>query len=262
MIFRARFKTSILTAFVFVCVQLTYLSSASSNEEAFHKLPLNIKEAGYAKSLKISKWVREHQLLVESFQHAISTAPDPESVRSFLNNIAWDDSYFFSYFGSSNGDMTMFPELALPKGYDPRRRPWYLKTRTAMTTTLSDPYQDAGTEEFVLTLTTPVLKDTEFLGVFGVDINTRPLVSILTSETYTEIDQFFIVNQNGKVLLHPNSKLSNNSLIDIFQTEPLEIQENQAIALNEAIDKTLVFYKIMNLPVSGWYLCAVINNKS
>ena len=156
----------------------------------------------------------------------------------------------------------MFPELALPKGYDPRHRPWYVKTHTTMTTTLSAPYEDAGTEEFVLTLTTPVLKDTEFLGVFGVDINTHSLVSILASETNTEIDQFFIVNQNGKVLLHPNSKLSNNFLSDIFQTESIKIQENQTITLDEAIDKTLIFYKIMNLPASDWYLCAVTKNKS
>ncbi|WP_299379236.1 cache domain-containing protein [uncultured Kiloniella sp.] len=261
MIFSTKFKASLLTAFICTCVQLTFLSGASSYDEVFHNLGSDIKEAGYSKSLKISQWVGDHQILVESFQHAISTAPEPRNVKSFLDNIAWDDSYIYSYFGSNDGDMTMIPALTLPPGYDPRNRPWYSRTHDAMTTTLSEPYEDAGTKELILTLTTPVLNDEKFLGVFGVDINTRTLINLLTPEATTGINQFFIVTQDGKILFHPNKDVSLTFLNDTFQTGHIDIKDNYAVTLENSAGTTLLFYKIMNLPASNWYLCAAITNK-
>ncbi len=73
------------------------------------------------------------------------------------------------YFGKQDsGIMHLIPKLELPDDYDPRQRPWYIDKENEYY--ISDIYIDIISEMQILTMSKPVYKNEEFLGVIGVDI--------------------------------------------------------------------------------------------
>ncbi len=248
-----------LTLFCSITFNFSLFSPAFSDENIFDSLPPDIKEEGFFRTSLAAKWIGEHQLLAESLAGAISSDPTPQKIKNYLHNTVWDDSHIYSYFGSKDGIMTITPSLALPEGYDPRRRPWYDKTLSARKTTLSAPYQNLPTNDFILTLTTPAFHGTDILGIVGIDINTKNLEKLTKPETGTGVSQVFWINKKGEILLHPDRELSSSSITSIFPTKNLKIKENYAVTVENQPGTILAFFKVTDIPVSDWYLCFVLD---
>lgn len=60
-----------------------------------------------------------------------------------------------------------------PEGYDARIRPWYKKSKELKKPAITEPYLDNNTENLqkpITTITVPIFKNKDFVGVFGMDI--------------------------------------------------------------------------------------------
>ncbi|WP_120497933.1 cache domain-containing protein [Kiloniella sp. EL199] len=262
MICLIKLKTSFSICFIILVSTFLFHFNATADNTALKTVPLEVKEAGYSKSSKVSEWIGKHQFLIESFGQAISSGSKPQRVKSYLNNTVWDDDYLYSYFGSEDGIITILPDFEYPEGYDPRNRPWYTRTKKAKVTTLSDPYHNAATDGFILTITTPVFNGTNLLGIFGSDINAQALVKLLKTEIKKGVSQFFLINRQGKILLHTSTVQSLHSLKHALSTEHVEIKENHAVTLGDQKGTILTFYKINGIPASDWYICAAFSKKN
>ncbi|WP_304459925.1 methyl-accepting chemotaxis protein, partial [Alicyclobacillus sendaiensis] len=71
------------------------------------------------------------------------------------------------YVGTSTGSFTVEPPAQLPKGYDPRKRPWYQAAMAASKPVITAPYVDAITHKLTFTVADR-LPDGK--GVVGADI--------------------------------------------------------------------------------------------
>jgi len=112
------------------------------------------------------------------------------------------------FMGFPDGRMVRSKKTLLPKGYDPRERPWY---REALTLPPEEfygatyPYLDASTKDPTTTFFRRILdKDGQLIGVGGIDVDIARIVDTLSQ--YTGLPKNgvrFILSDDARILVHP-----------------------------------------------------------
>ncbi|CAB5105972.1 Adenylate cyclase (EC [Olavius algarvensis associated proteobacterium Delta 3] len=112
------------------------------------------------------------------------------------------------FMGFPDGRMVRSKKTLLPKGYDPRERPWY---REALTLPPEEfygatyPYLDASTKDPTITFFRRILdKDGQLIGVGGIDVDIARIVDTLSQ--YTGLPKNgvrFILSDDARILVHP-----------------------------------------------------------
>ncbi len=108
------------------------------------------------------------------------------------------------YFGFENKHTKLVGDTPPPDGYDPTSRPWYHMAKENQNEIIwTDPYIDAFTGGYVITVTKAMVVNGEFVGAIGVDM-------LLTSiaDRIGEIDPGFkgyqfIYDATGVAVVHP-----------------------------------------------------------
>lgn len=92
--------------------------------------------------------------------------------------------------------------------YDPRVRPWYVKSKAERGTIWTDPYIFFTSQQPGITLAAPVLKDDHSVrGAVGVDIEISMISDFLSRLNIGAHGKALIINHNGDVIAHPNKNL-------------------------------------------------------
>lgn len=108
------------------------------------------------------------------------------------------------YVGNENGALIRKPTITMPKGYDPRERDWY---KAAMEKkgeiAISEPYQDAGTKDWCITVSQTISDNT---GVVAVDIYLSHLQELIGKVKLGDKGYAFLIDQNRKYIAHPTIK--------------------------------------------------------
>ena len=92
--------------------------------------------------------------------------------------------------------------------FDPRVRRWYTRAERALTTVWTDPYIFFTSQQPGITLAAPVRNTAGGIrGVVGVDIEISSISEFLAQLRIGKTGKALIINHNGDVIAHPNSKL-------------------------------------------------------
>ncbi len=92
--------------------------------------------------------------------------------------------------------------------YDPRKRPWYQNVREQLVSVWTDPYIFFTSQKPGITVASPVFGQSgELQGVIGVDIEIAAISDFLSQLRVGNHGKALILNKNGDVIAHPNSKL-------------------------------------------------------
>jgi methyl-accepting chemotaxis protein len=160
-------------------------------------------------------------------------------------------SFLTVYLGKVDGGFSVRPDAKMPDGYDPRTRPWYKDGMNASGATLTEPYIDMTTNKMVIGILSKVSNS---VGVVGGDLALDGLVEIINSLNFGGMGYAFLVNDQGKILVHPDKDLVMKSLSDLFpQHTPTlsgELTEVQA----QGQTRLLTFTPIKGLPSANWYI--------
>jgi methyl-accepting chemotaxis protein len=100
--------------------------------------------------------------------------------------------------------------------YDPRARGWYKAATGAQQTIVTEPYIAASSGKLVITVATPVQRQGQMIGVAGADIDLSSVSAIINSLNFGGHGHAFIVSADGKILIHPDSKLVLKTLADAY----------------------------------------------
>ena len=111
-----------------------------------------------------------------------------------------------AYIGFKDGRMVLGSGAKLPDGYDPRVRPWYKKAVSLGKVGITDAYQDATTKKFIVTIMAPIFDNTEFIGVYGIDLTLDDLSKIIT-DTKFDGGYAILYDSKTKIIAHPNKKV-------------------------------------------------------
>lgn len=175
-----------------------------------------LAEMGESTSTNIRNLFEGRIKLVDNV--AQNLAQFPQNTGTLLGQNALTSSFLTIYLGQPDGTFTVRPDTKMPDGYDPRVRPWYKDGLNASGPILTEPYIDMATNKMVISIISTASRS---VGVVGGDLALDGLVEIINSLNFGGMGYAFLVNDQGKILIHPDKNLVMKSLSDLFRRIPL-----------------------------------------
>ncbi len=93
-----------------------------------------------------------------------------------------------------------------PEGYVATERDWYKNAAANGKLVISDPYVDAKTGSIVITISTPILKDGNLLGVLSCDMPVNYILEKISQVEISGNSYAFLIDGNGNILTHQNEE--------------------------------------------------------
>jgi methyl-accepting chemotaxis protein len=165
----------------------------------------------------------------------------------------YGDTFLLRYFGTADGKMHMLPNNKLPDDYDPRVRSWY---KTAIATgdiTLTLPYESASTKKIIITTVKPVRRQGNIVGVVGGALPVSQLYQIIADINLQGRGQAFVINEDGKILIHKNPDVVNKNFADIASGSYKFDGKLHHVTYDD-LEHLVAFTKIDGLPNVNWYI--------
>ncbi len=213
-----------------------------------------LDEMGEVTAHNIQNWLSGRLVLLESLAQTVARDSASEQVEALVKQPALSSTFAFSYLGRADGEFIVHPRFELPAGYDPRQRPWYKDAVAAGRTTLTEPYQDAATNELIITAATPAQGGGQALGVVGGDLSLKVLVQIINALDFNGMGYAFLASGDGKILVHPDSSKVMKSLGELFPGHAPSLDANYAEVDLDGQTRILSFSRVQGLPSVTWYV--------
>ncbi len=156
-----------------------------------------------------------------------------------------------SYMGFEDGTMIWGSGKKKPEGYDPRARPWYIKAKETKKLGITDAYIGATTKQLMVTIMAPVFNESEFLGVFGIDIALDDLTKAISNINFNG-GYGVLQDTKGLIIAHPNKELHGKDLSTILPELTSQFGDNKEGLVNYTYkgDEKIYTYKVSTQ--SGW----------
>ena len=213
-----------------------------------------LDEMGVVTADNIANWLSGRLVLLESLAQTVARDNSTEQVEALVRQPALSSTFAFSYLGRADGEFLVHPRFELPPGYDPRQRPWYKDAVAAGRTTLTEPYEDAATNELIITVATPAQAGGQTLGVIGGDLSLKVLVDIINSLDFNGMGHAFLVSADGKILVHPDKTKVNKTLSELYPQNTPSLTSRYAEASLDGNQRILAFSPVQGLPSVKWYV--------
>ncbi len=168
--------------------------------------------------------------------------------------------YAFAYAGFQDGGFNQYPEDAMPKGYDPRVRPWYKEAlASSQDVSFSKAYQSV-TDEPVSTITAKFFKDNEVLGVIGIDINLTTLTDVIGDIKIGETGYVMLLEADNTILSDPKHEdylFKKAENVEDTGLKTLGMMTNEVRDLT--IDGRDKLVRVYTSPKLGWKMALLID---
>lgn len=208
-----------------------------------------LAEMGTSTSTNIRNLFDGRIKLVENLAQNI--AQNPANAETFMGQRALLSSFLTVYLGKIDGGFSVRPDAKMPDGYDPRTRPWYKDGMNASGAMLTEPYIDITTNKMVIGILSKVSSS---VGVVGGDLTLDGLVQIINSLDFGGMGYAFLVNDQGKILVHPDQALVMKSLSDLFPQHTPKLSNELTEVQSDGQARLLTFTPITGLPSANWYI--------
>jgi methyl-accepting chemotaxis protein len=212
---------------------------------------------GHASADGIAKWLGGRLLVIQALADSLRDA-NPTEVKRLLAEPTLSATFKASYLGDEAGHMAIWPVEQLPADYDPRTRPWYKLAASAHAVVLTEPYIDAAGGGLIITAAAPVMRSGAFAGVAGADLELGTIGKMLASLDVGGDGYAFMVEDNGRILVHPDKDRILHSLADILPG--VQLNGNAVLGSN---DSTIFgLFPIAGLPGANWYVGIALNRQA
>jgi methyl-accepting chemotaxis protein len=154
------------------------------------------------------------------------------------------------YVGLKDKRMELYPKEDLPADFDPTTRPWYTGAVKANGVSWAEPYKDAVTGEYVITVSMPVHdKNNQFIGVLASDISADEITSFIGQSKLGQNGYFALVDNNMRLITHSDKKLIGQE----FPVEDIKtlMQSNESGSKDYTYDKHKMFGTFSSIK-TGW----------
>lgn len=246
---------SVATATVIAVFALfAFYNDSLQKDSIKHEVSTLMDNTGQTTANSINNWLQGRIMMITSAADFMAVLEDGKDPKSLFNNKTYVGNFDATYFGTEeSGAMHMWPESELPEGYDPRKRPWYKDAAAKNHSVLTNPYMDAFTGKLIISVAAPVKSANTFLGVVGADFSLDTLVTMLAQTDLDGKGEAFLVNSEGKILVHNNKELVDKSLVDAYPSNTPAIRQTMTEVETANGTSLLTFIPIQGLPVD-WYV--------
>ncbi len=220
----------------------------------------NLQNLGTLTAGNIRNWLDSRIQLLDSLAQQIALdGPGKASLSRSLALPVYSKNFQLTYFGGQDGSMQSVPAGNRAADYDPRARGWYKAATASGQTIVTEPYLSASAGKLVITLATPVQQAGRLVGVSGVDTDLKTVSDLINALNFNGQGHAFIVNGQGKVMIHPDAELALKTLADIYPQDTPRIgsglKELEAGGRKQFIN----FTHIDGVPSADWYVALVLD---
>ncbi|GMA50695.1 putative methyl-accepting chemotaxis protein [Alicyclobacillus contaminans] len=142
---------------------------------------------------------------IDNLAESVSSLENQTDIFTVLNRYQTTHAGLLNtYVGMSDGQFITAPNHAMPKGYDPRVRPWYQDAvQHAGETVVTPPYQDAITGHMVVTIAKELPQNR---GVVAIDVDTSNINQSLSGIKVGTNGYLSIFDAKHEVIASPRLK--------------------------------------------------------
>lgn len=240
----------VIAAFALFTVYNDYLQRNAIRD----KLDNYLHEMGDVTARGIQTWLTGRIVLVENTAQNIALDPALDHVASLLEQKSLAQAFLSIYLGDSKGSFIIRPDVKMPDGFDARVRPWYKGAQASNGSTLTEPYIDAATGQLIISIATPSSSAGQSVGVVGGDLSLQTLVDTLGALNFGGTGYAFLVNADGKVLVHPDKSLVMKALSDVYPGNTPKISSDFSEVEVDGKTRIVTFAQVKGLPSVNWYI--------
>ncbi|RMR57206.1 Histidine kinase, HAMP region:Cache:Bacterial chemotaxis sensory transducer [Pseudomonas syringae pv. syringae] len=222
-----------------------------------------LQQLGTLTTQNIQTWLESRMQLLQSMSQQIAAdGKELPQLQRAIGLPAYSESFQLSYFGSTEGVMFSVPSANRPADYDPRARGWYKAAQNAPGTIVTEPYIAASSGKLVMTMATPVKFQNQFVGVAGADIALDNVTKIINSLNFDGHGYAFLVSADGKILVHPDSKLVLKNISEAYPTNTPKITTGVTEIDSGKKPEIISFTPVQGVSTANWYVALVLEQDS
>ncbi len=197
---------------------------------------------------------------------ALERENDPDGMaesleKTFKELVSTDDSIAIAYIGlDSDGTMIDYPNDDLGADYDPRERDWYQKAAaTGGKTIWTQPYEDPGTGDMVVTAAKAIYKNDQLFGVFGLDVQVGTILNMIEKIDMGKSGFAAVADQNGTIIAHTDEERVGHSIKgkNYFNKIRESGKEHGNIIINRDGRQAVMGYAVN--PTTNWLIGGAVN---
>ncbi len=220
----------------------------------------NLQDLGSLTAGTIRTWLDSRIQLLDSLAQQVAVdGPGKPSLDRSLALPVYARNFQLTYFGGQDGAMQSVPAGNRAADYDPRARGWYKAASSANQTIVTEPYVSASSGKLVITLATPVQQGGRLIGVSGADTDLQTISNLVNALDFDGQGHAFIVNGEGKVLIHPKGELALKSLTDVYPQGTPRIAGGLQSVSEGGREQFISFTHVDGVPSADWYVALVLD---
>nr|WP_314876763.1 methyl-accepting chemotaxis protein [uncultured Pseudomonas sp.] len=220
----------------------------------------SLQDLGSLTAGNIRNWLDSRVQVLDSLAQQVAVdGPGKPSLDRTLALPVYANNFQLSYFGGQDGSMQSVPAGNRAADYDPRQRGWYKAATAANQTIVTEPYISASAGKLVITLATPVQQGGRLLGVSGVDTDLQTISKLINALDFDGNGHAFIVNGEGKIMIHPKPELALKTLADLFPGDTPQISSGLKEVEFDGRKQFINFTHVDGISSVDWYVALVLD---
>ncbi|KAB8042603.1 HAMP domain-containing protein [Janthinobacterium aquaticum] len=221
-------------------------------------LDTQMLQLSHSHAAAIGEWLRAKQAIVTSMKEG-AQLPDPLPTLKMAEKAGTFD---IAYVGLADKRYFFSQERKRAADYDPTARPWYQQAATAGAPVITPPYIGASTGKLVVTFAEPLGGKGGVAGVLAADVMMDAVVQNVASIKPTPASYAFLIDGGGKIIAHPDSKLTLKPLADLdagMTPQTLSGIEQSGAGGDVRLDGRAGILHVSKVPGSDWLLVTVLD---
>jgi len=214
----------------------------------------HLHEMGSVTANNIQTWLNGRSLLVENLAQNIALNADQGNISRLLEQNAITTAFVAGFMGTQDGHFVIRPDNTMPEGFDPRVRDWYLDAQNSRGPVLTEPYTDVSTGKQVISIVQRVSRGERQVGVVGGDLSLQMIIDSLNALDFNGMGFAFLVNAEGKILVHPDKSLVMKSLSLAYPDGTPRINNDVSELQVDGKTRIVTFTPIKGLSSVNWYI--------
>jgi len=243
----------------FSLIVLSFINYQSMKTTLNQQVRQNLQETSEAASRNMTEWLNAQLNIIKIAAESTETI-STDMDRSTLSLLTDASEFSTVYVANEQGAMVMHdPDIQLPADYDPRKRPWYQKTKSTNAVSFTSPYIDATSGALLISITAPITKSNQFSGVAAGDLTLTYIANILKNIDFSGVGNAYLVDGSGNILAHTNPEFNEKNIADIYNANNIQLKKELTEVKIGEQTKLLGFYPIEGVQSVDWSLAVEID---